>query len=36
MGITVNEEIELINEIISAAIYHGGDMGGAFFLIGLV
>lgn len=31
MALTVNEEIELINDIISAAISHGGDMGGAYF-----
>ena len=31
MALTVNEEIELINDIISAAINHGGDMGGAYF-----
>lgn len=27
-SITIDEEIELINDIIHSAIYHGGDSGG--------
>ena len=29
-SITIDEEIELINDIIDSAIYHGGDSGGAY------
>lgn len=28
---TIEKEIKLINSIIHEAIYHGGDMGGAYF-----
>ena len=31
MRCSLDEEIGLINEIISAAIYHGGDCGGPYF-----
>ena len=31
MSITIEEEIELINDIITSAIYHGGDLGGAYY-----
>lgn len=31
MSIMIEEEIELINDIITSAIYHGGDPGGAYF-----
>lgn len=28
---TIEKEVEFINSIIQEAIYHGGDMGGAYF-----
>lgn len=31
MAISIEEEIELINDIIASAIYHGGDPGGAYY-----
>lgn len=31
MAISIEDEIELINDIITSAIYHGGDMGGAYY-----
>lgn len=30
MAMSIDEEIELINEIITSAIDHGGDLGGAY------
>lgn len=35
MSIMIEEEIELTNDIITSAIYHGGDPGGHTFLIGM-
>lgn len=31
MNLTIEAEIALINEIITSAIYHGGDPGGAYY-----
>ena len=31
MAVSIEEEIELINDIITSAIYHGGDPGGAYY-----
>lgn len=31
MAMSIEEEIELINDIIISAIYHGGDLGGAYY-----
>lgn len=31
MAMSIEEEIELINDIIISAIYHGGDPGGAYY-----
>ena len=31
MAMSIQEEIELINDIIISAIYHGGDLGGAYY-----